>query len=40
MARVLANSRNLADRTVEAARAAIVAGCAFALIAAGQVFPF
>lgn len=40
MARVLANSRNLVDRTVEATRAVIVAGCAFALIAAGQAFPY
>ena len=39
MAKAHAIAHRMADRTAEAARALIVAGCALALIAAGQAFP-
>jgi hypothetical protein len=40
MAKAAALSRRLADHSFDAMRAVIVAGCALALIAAGQAFPF
>ncbi|WP_305097778.1 hypothetical protein [Croceibacterium aestuarii] len=40
MAKAVALSRALALRSADAVRVAIVAGCALALIAAGQVLPY
>jgi hypothetical protein len=40
MARALAYARQLTFAPADAARAIIVAGCALALIAAGQALPF
>jgi hypothetical protein len=40
MAAAIAYSRQIATRSTDAARSVIVAACALALIAAGQVLPF
>ena len=40
MAKAIALTRDLAANPLESLRMGIVAGCALALIAAGQVLPF
>jgi hypothetical protein len=40
MTRAIACAREIAFDSVEAVRAVVVAGCALALIAAGQALPF
>ncbi|WP_268891748.1 hypothetical protein [Croceibacterium salegens] len=40
MAKAVALTRSLVHRSADAMRVVIVTGCALALIAAGQAFPF